>query len=434
MLEIKSVLKNGIGCEIGLEKGDKILSFDGFDAVDILDYEFYDAQEFFTIIVLSGGEEVEIEIEKDQTESLGLEFVSDNLDIKTCQNNCVFCFIDQMPKGERNTLYVKDDDYRQSFLYGNYITMTNLSDGDLERIIRLNLSPLYISVQATDETVRKKLLNNRFAGRINAQLKRLNDAGIEFHTQVVLVKGENDGAVLQKTMKDLSEYENCLSLAVVPCGITEHRENLFPIEDIDEEYSKEVINQVSLFNESLGRNFVLCADEFYVRANQNFEKFDFYGDFSQLGNGVGGFALFESEFNEICEKRTYSRTFLIATAVSSYDFICRYAKKVESLVSDVKIFVLPCENTFFGKTVTCAGLLTCQDITCAVKNFNQDYDELVISNVMLKNGEELFIDGETVNTLSQKIGKTVRVIADGGESFFNSLSSDNYLLLVKNGG
>ena len=433
MLEIKKVEKDGIGSEIGLRPKDKIVAFDGFSVVDILDYEYYDAQEFFILTVLRDGEEFEFEIEKDFDETLGLEFVSDNLELKTCRNNCVFCFIDQMPKGMRDTLYIKDDDYRQSFLCGNYVTLTNVTDSDIERIIRLNLSPLYVSVHATDENVRKILLNNRFAGKINEYLKRLNDGGVLIHTQVVLVKGLNDGEILDKTMKDLSSLENVLSLAVVPCGITEHRDGLYPIEDIDEDYSKKVIKQIDNFNKKLGRNLVLCADEFYIRAKIEMQNTDFYGEFDQLENGVGGIRLFEKEFDEVCEKRCYRRTFLVVTGVSAKNFIEKFAKKTEELVEGLKVFILGAENLFFGKTVTCAGLLTGQDILNAINSFSGEFDELLISSVMLKNGEPLFIDGKTLKDISKEIKKPIRVVENDGASFFNSLSSDNYYLLVEGG-
>ena len=233
MLKIKSVDKRSLGAEIGLRAGDEILSFNGFDAEDILDYMFYDGEENFTLKVSQPDGVFECEIEKDADESLGLEFESDNLDIKTCHNDCIFCFVAQMPKNLREGLYVKDDDYRQSVLYGNYVTLTNVTRKDLERIVRLRLSPLYVSVQATDGEVRKYLLNNRFADRITEQLEYLNDNGIEMHTQVVLVKGVNDGEILKKTVYDLAALECVKSLAVVPCGITKYRDGLKKIDDID---------------------------------------------------------------------------------------------------------------------------------------------------------------------------------------------------------
>jgi putative radical SAM enzyme (TIGR03279 family) len=374
--------------------------------------------------VAHGKNIVDFEIEKDFDESLGLEFESDNLEIKTCFNHCIFCFIDQMPKGMRDTLYVKDDDYRQSFLCGNYVTMTNVTDSDIERICRLHLSPLYISVHATDGETRKKMLNNRFADKILDYIKRLDDAGIEMHTQVVLVKGVNDGEILQKTMRDLSSFENVKSLAVVPCGITAHREGLFPISDIDQNYAREIVEVIRSFNKKLGRNFVLSADEFFVRAGLETEKSEFYGDFSQLENGVGMFRAFEDEFNETARKTCYRRTFLIVTGVSAKPFIEKYAKKTEEFVSGLKVFVVAAKNNFFGDSVTCTGLLTGGDVLSAAKSFEKDFDELVISDVMLKDGEKIFIDDMTVPELSEKLGKPVRVSHSGGTDFFLSLSSD----------
>ncbi len=424
MLIIKEVEKSGVGYELGLKKGDKILAFDGFDAEDILDYIYYEAQEFFTLKVESDGEIFEAEVEKDETESLGLEFVSDNLEIKTCQNKCIFCFIDQMPKGHRNTLYVKDDDYRQSFLCGNYVTLTNVKEKDIDRIIRLHLSPIYISVQAINENVRRKMLNNRFAGKIYDYMKKLSDGGIEMHTQVVLCKGINDGEILQETFEKLSQIENVLSLAVVPCGITEHRQGLYPIEDIDKEYSISVINLARKFNKSINRNFVMLADEFYIRGEIETENKEFYDGYPQRENGVGMLCAFEEEFNEVCRKSTYRRTFLIATGVSAFAFISRISKKMEELVEGLKIYVLAVENKTFGKTVTCAGLLTGADVLQAVKNFNENYDELVLPSVMLKDGENLFLDNITISELSKAVGKKVRIIGPCGNDFFESLSKN----------
>ena len=424
MLIISSVDKNGIGQELGLKKGDKILAFSGYEAKDILDYVYYESQDFFTLKVESKGKIFDFEVEKDEFESLGLDFVSDNLEIKTCQNKCVFCFIDQMPKGYRNTLYVKDDDYRQSFLCGNYVTLTNVSDDDIDRIIRLKLSPLYISIHAMDPQVRVKLLNNRFAGKVGEYVDKLNKAGIEMHTQVVVVKGLNDGLILEDTCEKLSQFSSVKSLAVVPCGITEHRDGLYPIDDIDKEYSIKVINQISAFNKKIGRNFVFCADEFYIRAEMETEPAEFYGDFCQRENGVGMLRAFEGEFNSVLEKRSYEKSFLIITGVSAKPFIEKYAKIMEDNVKGLKINVLACENKLFGKTVTCAGLICGVDLLNCALNYTGEYDELCVPRVMLKDGESVFLDDLTISELSKKLGKKVRVIGSYGDEFFESLSSD----------
>lgn len=424
MLTVKKVHKNSIAREIGVERGDKIVAFDGFETKDILDYLYYDSSDKFTMTVERLGKRYETEIEKDFDETLGMEFESDNLEIQRCHNKCVFCFVDQMPSGLRNSLYVKDDDYRQSFLCGNYVTLTNVDESDVQRIIRLKLSPLYISVQATDGETRKKLLNNRFADKINEYVRRFNDAGIQMHTQVVLVRGMNDGEILEKTCFELAKYENVLSLAVVPCGITAFRDGLYHIDDIDREYAGAIVGQIRRINKELKRNFVFCADEFFVRAGMETENAEFYGKFEQLENGVGMFRAFESEFNQVARKRTYRRTFVIVTGVSAQPFIKSYAMKSEALTEGLKVYVVAIKNKFFGETVTCTGLLTATDIVGQMADFKYDYDELVISDVMLKDGERLFIDGMTVGDLEKRIGKPVRVVGSGGANFFESISAD----------
>lgn len=421
MLTVKSVYKNSVGDEIGIIAGDKILAFDGHKVVDILDYLYYDEQEFFVMTVEHEGEISDCEVEKYEDESLGLTFEDDNLSIEKCRNDCIFCFVSQMPKGMRDSLYVKDDDYRQSFLCGNYVTLTNVSDEDIERIIRLNLSPIYVSVQVTDGETRKKMLNNRFADRIMGQLQMLNDGGIAIHTQIVLVKGENDGKLLDKSLKDLSKLDMVKSIAVVPCGITKYRDGLFPIEDIDKAYAKDIIEKVSAFNKAVGKTLCFAADDFYIKAEILCEPYEFYGEFDQLENGVGMLAKFEHDFNEVARKTAYSHTFLLVVGVAVKDFMEFYAKKLMEYCDGLKIYVLAVENKFFGKTVTCTGLLTGQDVIDSVLNFDKYYDELVISSVMLKDNY-LFLDDITVSNLEEKTGKKVRIIEGGGENFFEALT------------
>lgn len=422
MLKIKEVEKGSLGEEIGLKAGDEILSFNGFDAEDILDYMFYDGEDGFSVTVRQSDGTFTCDVEKDEDETLGLTFENDNLEIKTCHNDCIFCFVAQMPKNMRGSLYVKDDDYRQSVLYGNYVTLTNVSDKDLERIVRLKMSPLYISVQATDGEVRKTMLRNRFADKINKQLKFLSDNGIEMHTQVVLVKGVNDGEILKKTVYDLAALKGVKSLAVVPCGITKYRDGLKKIEDIDGEYSANVIKTLKKINAELGRTFVYAADDFYIRADMDFEPPEYYGDFCQIENGVGMNSKFDEDFKAACRKRSYRRTFLIVTGTASEKFITRYAKKTMSFCEGLKVYVLGIKNEFFGESVTCAGLIVGQDILNAVKKFDKDFDELVIVRSMLKSGEDVFLDDMTVDELSAAIGKPVRINECDGASFFEAIT------------
>ncbi len=424
MLTIKTIDEGSLGEELQLNIGDKIVSFDGHEAKDLLDYLFYDEQEYFVMEVESAGEVVEFEVEKEVDETLGLTFVSDNLEIKTCRNDCIFCFVSQMPKGMRPTLYVKDDDYRQSFLCGNYVTLTNVTDEDIERIVRLKLSPLYISVHVTDGETRKKMLKNRFADKILSQLKKLDEGGIEMHTQVVLVKGVNDGELLDKTLNDLSAINNVKSCAVVPCGITRFRDGLEKIEDYDLVSSRKVIEQVKAFNAAIKRDFALVADDFYLKADIDVEPYSFYGEFDQLENGIGMNAMFEHEFKEKLEKRSYTRTFLIVTGVASKKFIERHARIAEEYCEGLKVYVEGVENEFFGNTVTCTGLVVGKDVINFVRKFDKPFDELAISSAMLNVEGTLFLDDVSLDELSREIGKKVRVLPCGGGDFFDGLTRD----------
>lgn len=433
MLIIDKIEKNGIAKEYGFEKGDGILAFNGNECVDILDYLYYDSESVFSVSVLSKtGEKVEVQIEKEYDESLGLKFVSDNLDIKTCRNKCVFCFVDQMPPNMRKSLYVKDDDYRQSFLCGNFVTLTNVDDKDMERILRLNLSPLYVSVQAVDKKVREKLLNNRFAGDILDKLKTLTGGGIKVDTQIVLVPKLNDGAVLENSLSELYKLRpNLNSVAIVPCGITKFRNGLYPIEDITPGYAKCVIEEVRAFNRKVGENFAILGDEFYFKANIPLEEKDFYGDFSQIGNGVGTTAKFESEVLESIKPKKHKGKFLIISGTSAGEFIKNLSEKVAKSVQGIVVKTVAVKNEFFGETVNCTGLLTGGDIYNAIKNEIENYDFVVLPDVCLKQDEDIFLDDMTVKELRAKINKKIIITDGSGQSFFDALSGGKKVRIIK---
>ncbi|MBE5744148.1 MAG: DUF512 domain-containing protein [Clostridiales bacterium] len=432
MLEISKVYKNSIAFELGLKKGDKITEFNGFKAEDVLDYLYYDSLSFFTVTADCDGEEIEFEIEKDEDESLGVEFLSDNLEIKKCRNKCVFCFVDQMPKGLRESLYIKDDDYRQSFLRGNFVTLTNVSDSDIDRIIRLNLSPLYVSVQATDKEIREKLLGNRFAGDILDKLKKLTENGIKIHTQVVLVPSLNDGAVLENTCHDLVCLgSNILSIAVVPCGITKFREGLFKIEDIDKDYATSVINQLRYLNNLLKTDIISGADEFYFRAGIPVESEDFYRDFPQIENGVGVTAKFLSEIKESVKNKKHDKKYLVIVGTSASEFIKGQVEYISTFVKGLKAGVLTVENEFFGNTVNCTGLLVGKDILNALKSTrNFDYDGVILPDVCLKREETVFLDGVTLEDVKKEINCKIIITDGSGQSFFDSLSGGKRVRII----
>ena len=448
MLKISKVEKNSIGDEIGLVSGDEILAFDGYDAVDILDYLYYDEKEFFALTVRQVGGDVSVcEIEKYEDESLGLTFEDDNLTIKTCHNHCVFCFIDQMPCGMRDSLYVKDDDYRQSFLCGNFVTLTNLTKADEERIARLKLSPLYVSVHTMNGELRKKMTGNRFADRIAYQIEKFAKSGITMHTQVVLARGFNDGEELDFTARELfKHYPFVKTMAVVPVGMTKFRDGLTQIRDIDGDYAKTVIDKARKLNAEFKANFIQLADEFYFRAGLEVEPYEFYGEFAQIENGVGSTAKFTREIDDaIAEIKSeqiktdqktdqnpdeqikteqnsgFTKKVLIISGTSASEFTKRQAQKVEKAVGGLKTKVVAVKNEFFGESVNCTGLLTGGDIINAVLRFGDGYDTVVMPRHVLKENSDLFLDGTSLEKLRLITQKEV-VITDGsGGSFVRAL-------------
>ena len=419
MLKICNVQQNSLAEEFGFEIGDSITKINGFKVVDILDYLYAEAQTEFTFTVLTkDGDEVELEIEKDEDESIGLSFEDDGLKIRTCKNNCLFCFVRQMPKGMRESLYVKDDDYRQSFLCGNFVTLTNVSDEELERIIRLNLSPLYISVQAMNGELRTKMLSNPNANKIEYQLKRLSDAGIEIHAQIVLVKGLNDNKELDYSIDKLYSLSGIKTVAVVPCGITKYREGLYPIEDLTADYAKAIIEQVKNANKRNNGNLVALADEFYFKAGYDLPPFESYGEFWQVENGVGMSVKFEKSVDEILSLATNpvlsEGKYLTFTGTSAYNFISKICKKVESACKNVEIKVVEIENKFFGSTVNCTGLLVGSDVINALKEYAGKYDCLLVPNPCLMQFENIFLDDVTFEQLEKQLNmKVKRAVIDG---------------------
>lgn len=429
MLKISKVQRNSIAKELGLEKGDTIVAFDGYSCEDELDYLYYCEKEAFTLTVLDkrAGKEHVLAVEKEEGEDLGLEFEKQTA-LKTCHNRCVFCFVDQMPEGMRESLYVKDDDYGMSFSCGNFVTLTNLSDEGLERIIRLRLSPLYVSVHTMNPELRVKLLRNRFAGKIVEQIDKLAKGGIELHCQAVLVPGENDGEELCYTARKLfSYYPTVRDLACVPTGITKYREGLYPIPDVDGEYSKKLLDTIDALNKEFGVNFLLPADEYFVKAERAFKPAEFYGDFEQIENGIGMTSKFLAETDEALSSllegrggapalKRKKRTVMIS-GVSAAKINREVAEKFTRAIGNLEVDVLAIENAFFGKTVTCTGLLTGADILAAFQEYRKErsFDEVILPGNTLKEFEEVFLCGMTVEELKKRLGfDNIRINRDGG--------------------
>ena len=435
MLKITKVKRGSLGKALGLEVGDEIIAFDGFACEDELDYLYYCETDRFTMTVRDKRARAEaiIEVEKEEGEDLGLEFAK-NIDIRTCHNRCVFCFVDQMPKGMRESLYVKDDDYGMSFSCGNFVTLTNLSDEGLERIIRLQLSPLYVSVHTMNPDLRVKLLRNRFAGKIVEQIDRLAKGGIEMHCQAVLVPNENDGEELAYTARKLfSYYPAVKSLACVPTGITKYREGLYPIADVDKAYSEKLLDLVDELNKEFGVDFLLPADEYFVKAGRALKPAEFYGDFEQIENGIGMTAKFLAEVHAglgnlpdgmALPKKKKS---LIISGVSAEKINREVLQKACAVIGNLEADVLPVVNEFFGPTVTCTGLLTGRDILTAVEAYRKAggaFDEIVLPGNTLKEFEDVFLCGMTLKELKKKLKfDNIRINREGGYGLVDILST-----------
>ena len=441
MLKITKVKRNSIAKELGLEVGDEIVAFDGYPCEDELDYLYYVETESFTMTVRDkrGAGETTVEVEKEEGEDLGLEFEK-NTCLRTCHNRCVFCFVDQMPKGMRESLYVKDDDYGMSFSCGNFVTLTNLTDEGLDRIIRLHLSPLYISVHTMNPELRVKLLRNRHAGKIVEQIKKLAEGGVEMHCQAVLVPGENDGEELKFTARELFKYYPLVrDVACVPTGITKYREGLHPIPDVDKAYSEKLLDTVDMLNKEFGVNFLLPADEYFIKAERPFKDASFYGDFEQIENGIGMTAKFLQEadeaFSALITQNGQGRYALkkpkrsvIISGVSAEKTLQGLADKCNKAVDGLQAEVLAIKNDFFGHTVTCTGLLTGTDILRALQTLRAEtgaFDEVLLAGNTMKEFDEVFLCGMTLNELKTKLGfENIKVNYDGGYGLVEILAEN----------
>ena len=360
MAEITAVVPGSPAERAGVQKGDWLLELNGHPIADVLDYQFYATEEKLTLKLHRGEKILEISLCKGEYEDLGLEFATYLMDEKrSCRNKCVFCFIDQLPKGMRDTLYFKDDDSRLSFLQGNYVTLTNMKDEDLQRIVQMHITPVNVSVHTTNGDLRVKMMKNRFAGEILRQMKLLAQGGVQMNCQIVLCKGLNDGAELQRTMKDLEAlYPAVESVSVVPAGMTCHREGLYPLEPFSPEECREIISQVEQFaaecRKKHGVGLVYCADELYIKAGLTLPRGESYDGYPQIENGVGMMTSMEEELNgELAynqEDYTVSipRELSVATGVAAYEYICRLVAKVEKLCYNTHIHVYRIENEFFG--------------------------------------------------------------------------------------
>ncbi|WP_296645275.1 DUF512 domain-containing protein [Romboutsia sp. 13368] len=429
---ISKVYKGSIAEELGIEVGDLLISINGEPIHDIIEYRFLLSDEYLEVEIQKQNREIYIyEIEKDYDDDLGIEFTNPIIDkAKSCRNKCVFCFIDQLPKGMRETLYFKDDDSRLSFLQGNFVTLTNMSEEDINNIIKYRISPINISVHTTNPELRKTMIKNKFAGNLYSIMKRLADAQIQMNCQIVLCPGYNDKDELERTVSDLAKlYPYVNSAAAVPVGITKHRDHLPNLEIFNEKTAGETINQVEQLHKKylkeLGTRFIFLSDEFYVMANRKLLDYDEYEGFIQFENGVGMISKLEREIKDSLEnlsKDQISKTkkVSIATGHSAYEFMCEMAKCVMDKCPGVEIDVYKIINNFFGDTITVSGLITATDILDQLKG--EDLGEtLYIPRSMLKADEEIFLDNITLEKLSDMMGIEVVPCLNEGKDFVDKI-------------
>jgi len=421
---IVNVEPGSIAEELGIQPGDLLADINGREIVDVLDYiDWTSGEQLEMRIIKQNGEEWILEIEKEPEEDIGLTFEQALMDHqRNCGNQCIFCFVDQLPRQMRKSVYFKDDDWRLSFMMGNYITLTNMSNKDVERIIGKHISPLYISVHTTNPELRVRMMRNKRAGEVLDILKRFCEADIKLHCQIVLCPGWNDGDELERTLSDLwAFHRSILSVAVVPVGLTGHRTGLEPIQPYNRETAGQVLDQVEKWQERCkaekGTNFVFAADEFYILAERSFPSYESYEDFPQIENGVGMIVKFQKEFEEALSgwegSKGLSRELSILTGESSYRFIQGLVDRIPK-GKNGKIHVYAIPNRFFGGHVTVSGLVTGQDILAGVqgKSLGQ---EVLIPKVMLREGDDVFLDDTRLEELESMLKvPVIPVQIDGG--------------------
>lgn len=403
---VNSVVKNSIAEELEIQAGDEILSIDGSKMLDMIDYNFLCKSDFITVeIKKTNGEIEEIELEKDYDEDLGIVFESAVFDrVKPCLNHCIFCFVDQQPKGLRNTLYIKDDDYRLSYLQGTYITLTNLTDADRDRIKRMHLGPFYVSIHTTNPDLRVKMLRNPNAGKALDNLNWFRKNKIPFHAQIVLCPGLNDGKELERTLSDLAKLKNTvLSVAIVPVGITQFREE--SLKQVDKKCAEETLKIASKFKR------VCCSDEFFLLAEQEIPPAKYYGNYNQLDDGVGSLRILLEDFKSRELPKGIKKPIKIsfASGYAATYALEKIAKKLNK-IKNLTVTVNPVKSEYWGKDITVSGLITTDDLIRTVKDL--DTDLVIIPSVMLKPYTESFLDGKTLSDVKNQSGKEFFVIKE----------------------
>lgn len=432
--EITGVEAHSVAHRYGLQPGDRVLSLNGEPIIDEIDYQALIAGTRVKAQILRNGQELTIDIRKQEGEPLGLHFGETMaLSPRTCYNSCMFCFIAQMPPNLRPTLYVKDDDWRYSLMMGNFVTLTNVNDAEFDRIIRRKASPLYVSIHTTNPELRCRMMNNRFAGDIMQRLTRLKDAGIKFHCQIVTCPGLNDGEELMRTLRDLrSLVPAAQTVAMVPVGLTKFREGLAPLRCFTSEEAARLLDQLAPFQQEcrdmLGTTFAFPSDEFYCLAGRAIPPEDWYENFPQIENGVGLVRRMESEIEEVADfERRFDmddpvpdRRYVIPTGVSATPHIRRWVDRFAP--ANVKVRVVTVPNHFFGETITVTGLLTGGDILKALTpDVVNGADEILLSSSTLRHERDLFLDDMTFDDFRASAPLPVHLVDCDGQSFYDAL-------------
>ncbi len=432
---VARIKPGSIAEEMGIEKGDIILAITDTEIEDIFDYQFLTEDDYLEILIEKpSGEQWILEVDKDPDEDLGIEFENALMDnYRSCHNKCIFCFIDQMPKGMRETLYFKDDDSRLSFLQGNYVTLTNMSDHDIQRVIDYRLGPINISFQTTNPELRCMMLNNRFAGEALKKVDKLYEGGIKMNGQIVLCKGVNDGAELERSIKDLMKYMPLLeSVSVVPVGLSKHREGLYHLEPFNKEDAEATIDLIEKYQkicfEKHGLHFIHASDEWYILANRELPEEERYDGYLQLENGVGMMRLQQTEFEDAVSKLKATghklskpRHVSVVTGRLAYPYIQRMSDRLCELVEGLKVDVYPIRNDFFGELITVSGLLTAGDIMAQLKGKDLG-DVMFLPQNVLRAGEDVFLDDIHLPEVERTLQVKADIVKSSGYDFVSSIT------------
>lgn len=418
---ISNVLPDSPAWKAGLRPGDLIRAINRHSVRDSIDLLFYSDEPTLNLSIVRDNKPIKINLIRKEGEPLGIE--TEPFRVKRCRNHCIFCFVNQLPKGLRKTLYIKDEDYRLSFLYGNYITLSNITEADRRRIVTQRLSPLYISVHTTNSELRQKMLRARKPVDIMKELAWLTQNRIRFHAQIVLCPGYNDGEELRKTLNDLQRfYPYIMSIAVVPVGLTKYsKEKLSPVKREDARDALLIIQEFGKkFKKKYGDPLVYAADELYIKAERRFPPLKHYGDLHQIENGVGMVPLFLEEMKGVHPpERPSDRRFITVTGESFYPF---FVRSLKPYITNINLTVIPVKNRFFGESVTVTGLLTGRDIIYTVSEVKQDGDVLLLPDVMLREYDGIFLDDVKVKDISEILGIEVEVIESSPAGLMEAIS------------